>query len=180
MHRLAHEFQIVAEPCSHPPILLKLPLEILMQVFAHSDPIDRILLALSCKSLLGISKLCKLQVPDRRAHLAPWAAQSAISGNRCRCPTMEQLLKRFRPRDSHGKHIRSLNLCVDCMRYRPTRKAYWTAVLAKTDTEGWDRTQDDMWHTAVKWFGNGVKVQCPSCRLAEWKLEEAPQLRPVG
>lgn len=142
-----------------------------MLVFLHAEPEDQIMLAFSCKTLLGVAALCNLQVPDPGRHRAPWASNqdqdSAFSCWWCRCNILEGLLRRFHRRDAKGRVRRVANLCVDCLRYRPTRKRYWTAMLAETDIQDWDKTQEKRWQTSVAWFGAGVKAQCPDCRVRE-------------
>ncbi len=85
---------------------------------------------------------------------------------------MSYLLGRLRPRDSRGRVDRTWNLCLDCCRYRPTRRGFWAAQLARTDTSGWSRPEGELWQSSVKWFAAGIKVQCPDCRLAEHVQEE--------
>ena len=85
---------------------------------------------------------------------------------------MEDILKRFKPRDAQGRLARSWSMCVDCASYRPTRRGFWASKLAKTDTSNWGREEGKLWQSAVTWFAAGVKVQCPACRMAEHEAEE--------
>ncbi|KAJ6442148.1 acid phosphatase (PhoG) [Purpureocillium lavendulum] len=90
---------------------------------------------------------------------------------------LTHLLENMRPRDARGKADRTRNLCLDCCKYRPTRRGYWAAQLARTDTSGWGRSEGELWQSAVKWFAAGIKVQCPACRLAEHMAEELETVR---
>lgn len=160
---------------SLPPIrLLALPPELLMQILAQARTTDRVILALTCKFLLEFARQCKIQTPDRQAHQASWIVSSVSGHTHCGCKSMEDLLKRFRPKDSHGRPSRSWNLCVDCMRYLPTRKGYWSGSLRWIDTGRWTWEEHKEWENAVKWFGKSVKVQCPSCLVKVWEAEEEP------
>lgn len=153
--------------------LLRLAPEILMHIFSHAGAVDSVVLALSCRHLLRIAHLCRLRVCDRESHQAPWSRSPPPSVPRSRrCRGAEDLLQRLPPKDSRGRPSRAWNLCVDCLRYRPTRRAYWSQeMLAKMNNgEEWDGFDGDLrsaWLSAVAWFSTKVKVQCPSCHLQE-------------
>ncbi|PHH76035.1 hypothetical protein CDD83_4323 [Cordyceps sp. RAO-2017] len=169
--------ELVAGPAWRPSsTFLRLPPEILLQCFQEADAIDAIALAASCKTLLHISVLHGPDVPDRLMHRAPWVTggDDAVSspGPRCDCDRLEDLLRRLRPRDAQGRLSRTCTLCVDCARYRPAKKGYWAAQLARMDTGEWDRPDGQLWRSAVAWFAAGVKMQCPPCRMAEHWMEE--------
>ncbi|KAL3956481.1 hypothetical protein ACCO45_009327 [Purpureocillium lilacinum] len=65
--------ELTADAGDPGPLLAKLPTELLTQVFAEAEPVDSILLALSCKALLGIAALCHLTVPDPTRHRQQWS-----------------------------------------------------------------------------------------------------------
>ena len=153
--------------------LLRLPLEILMHIINQADLVDGVLLAVSCKFMLRISQSCHLQVPNPVTHRATWHRKSLEQVQPiCRCTLSIDILNRFRPRSSQGRPSRASTICIDCVRYRPTRKAYWLAVLAKMDTQGWGKDEGELWQSAVMWFSAGVKLQCPTCRMSEAELDD--------
>ncbi|KFA76698.1 hypothetical protein S40288_10927 [Stachybotrys chartarum IBT 40288] len=145
--------------------LLVLPLEIMMLIFSHANLEDQVAIALSCKSLLRIAFTCHLQLPNPEAHRATWRRNPEQST--CNCGILPTILQRFRPRDARGRTSRSWTLCVDCLQYRPTRKAYWSRKLATLNIRDWGKPEGQMWQAAVKWFAMGVKLQCPPCHLKE-------------
>ncbi|OCK78444.1 hypothetical protein K432DRAFT_301951 [Lepidopterella palustris CBS 459.81] len=124
---------------------LVIPTELLIQIFRHADPLDQLCLALSCKVLLQTSALVSLKT-------------LSLAGHRglCSCRKIEEFLKRVEPLDAHGKPKRSWGYCVDCIRYRPTRKSYW-----KGKHTGWLRTKH--WEMAVTCWNVGYSLQCPEC-----------------
>ena len=157
-------------------------MEILMGIFHLVNDVDSILLALSCKTLLRVATICGLQVPNPEAHRAPWNRLSRSSSQtiHCECRSTENLLGRFCPRDVNGRRSRSWALCVDCVSYRPTRKAYWTIQLTKMRTSEWDKKLDELWKSSVRWFATGVRVQCPGCRLQEYTREQVEDAQPTA
>ncbi|KAI9155210.1 hypothetical protein HJFPF1_07787 [Paramyrothecium foliicola] len=129
---------------------------------------------MSCKQLLGVVHSIHLQVPDPAAHRASWHRKAFdLELNPCKCTLLTDLLKRFKPKDAQGRASRAWTLCVDCQKYRPTRRAYWSSILAKMDTQGWGKTEGDLWQSAMTWFAAGIKLQCPLCRMREAEIEEA-------
>ncbi|KAF2006547.1 hypothetical protein P154DRAFT_600463 [Amniculicola lignicola CBS 123094] len=47
--------------------------------------------------------------------------------------------RRVKPVDAHEKPKKSWGFCVDCMRYRPTRKSYWNGTDTCGNWVAWDR-----------------------------------------
>lgn len=148
-----------------------------MHIFAQADPADRPPLALSSKSLLAVSQLHKLEIPDPMAHRAPcnvdpeWLFNElAYVYPKCGCGGLERLLRQIRPKMPNGQPDRSLQLCVDCMKYLPRCKAYWLAQAQELGNETWDTEDQEEWDHARKFFSTGIKVQCPRCRLGEYSL----------
>jgi hypothetical protein len=41
----------------------------------------------------------------------------------------------------------------------------------RLNTQDWGKDRGEVWQSAVKWFSAGVKVQCPTCRIAEDALD---------
>ncbi|UPL01890.1 hypothetical protein LCI18_012824 [Fusarium solani-melongenae] len=145
-------------------LLFKLPPEILVQISQHAQPIDRVMLALSCKRMLAASELFHLRVPDRDHHVSRWSSEPPKpKENRCSCSLTKDLLQRFRPVDSRGRVSRAWSWCVDCNRYLPKRKGYWNGVLRKMNTQDWTDTTYSTWDSDVYWYNSGYKRQCPSC-----------------
>lgn len=182
--------KLIAEQCIISSSLLRLPPEILLQILRNCDiNNDAVAVAVSCKSWLQLAALSRLRVPSRQAHCAPWiqnqrkeSKKSIISkGNNspsCSCRRLEDVLRRFQPRDNTLRHPRSWNLCVDCACFRPVKKVYWSRKLAQMDTAGWSKHEYHIWQGSVTWFVAGIKVQCPTCRMSEFRLEMVS--RPVG
>lgn len=164
--------------------LLKLPPEILIQIFTQSPPVEAILLALTCRPLLSIAHLCNLQVPCPRSHRQPWALAltplassnlGSVSTKICRCRQLGSILPRVRVGLIQSRRSRAWGLCVDCASYRPTRKSYWSRRLDRLNTQDWGKDRGDVWQSAVRWFAAGVKVQCPTCQIAEHDLDRAAE-----
>lgn len=164
-----------------------MPPEILKNVFDYCTVADQIILAVSSKRLLSVAALCRVQVPNRHAHIAPWVHQESHRGNHlpcCRCRNMGDILRRFRPRSAQRRVNRAWGICVDCMRYLPTRKRYWSSALSSVLGSGnlavWGRAEEEMWEFAVHCFRQGVKIQCPQCRLKEWATDAELPHRPLA
>ena len=154
--------------------LLRLPPEILMHISSQADPVDRIPMALSCKKLLAISQIKRVDAPDPIAHRAPWSANPAWRftdldslNPECRCGGLEVLLRQIRPRNTKGHVDRTLQLCVDCLKYLPRRKSYWISKRQDLETDAWDSEVEGDWDHAAQYFSTGIKMQCPKCRLQE-------------
>ncbi len=96
---------------------------------------------------------------------ATWSTASTISLNlRIRNTISHQifvfpkmkLLRRLMPLNARGRPSRAWAVCVDCLRYRPTKKSYWRAkqsVRVKTKT----------WGGVVKSWNMKYSLQCPEC-----------------
>jgi hypothetical protein len=152
------------ECSSSSSLLLALPPEILAMIFDQAPLVDRAMLAMSCKSMLEIGRLCSLSVPDHKHHRAPWSITEVDkSVDRCSCMHMEELLRRFQPRDANGRPRRAWSWCVDCSMYQPTRRGWWMNKIKKT----WSKEKLSSATQAIDWYSRGVKRQCPSCWLRE-------------
>ncbi|EEU42046.1 uncharacterized protein NECHADRAFT_50738, partial [Fusarium vanettenii 77-13-4] len=85
MHR-----QLPGQADSSSGLIFKLPPEILVQIAQHAQPIDRVMLALSCKRMLAASKLFHLQVPDRDHHVSRWSSEPPEpKADSCSCSLAE-------------------------------------------------------------------------------------------
>lgn len=172
--RLTMHHQLHSQVDSSSSLLFKLPAEILVQIAQHAQPIDRLMLALSCKRMLAASKLFHLQVPDRDHHVSRWSSEPPKpKGDSCSCSLTGDLLLRFRPIDSRGRVRRAWGWCLDCNRYRPKRKRYWSDVLRKMSTQDWRDVDYSLWDKGVDWYNLGYKRQCPSCSRRELNLSIA-------
>ncbi|KAF2787487.1 hypothetical protein K505DRAFT_329648 [Melanomma pulvis-pyrius CBS 109.77] len=143
-----NSFAPKASPSS---FLLLLPTELILLIFDHADPLDKLCFALSCQYILQISALASLKVPFQRK----------ICGPGCRCHLwIEGLLKRMKPVDARGKLKRSWALCIDCPQYRPTRKSYWNKKKSNCSS-------GKSWDIMVLRWNDKRSLQCPQC----WQRE---------
>ncbi|MCJ1243467.1 hypothetical protein MMC30_000664 [Trapelia coarctata] len=137
-------------PTSHSSPFLRFPTEILVQIFQQADPLDKVSLALACKNLLQISSLVSLKT------LYPIEHKAA-----CSCREMEKFLIRIKPLNARGREKKTWAVCVDCMRYRPTRKSYW-----KRKRGHWVNTKH--WESLLWSWNAKYSLQCPECWAEEW------------
>ncbi|EWZ46707.1 hypothetical protein FOCG_11409 [Fusarium oxysporum f. sp. radicis-lycopersici 26381] len=148
-------------------LLFKLPPEVLTMIFDQAPQVDKIMLAMTCKSLLATSRLCGLSVPLRESHMATWTRpDSSRFVASCSCLSMGDLLRRFRPRDARGRPSRAWSWCLDCCRYLPTRRGWWERRMKRDHTT---ISQDYMPNRepSIDWFSRGLKQQCPICYLED-------------
>ncbi|KAH7178567.1 hypothetical protein DER46DRAFT_591587 [Fusarium sp. MPI-SDFR-AT-0072] len=158
---------ITTENSSDSALLFKLPPEVLTMIFDQAPQVDKIMLAMTCKSLLATSRLCGLSVPLRESHMATWnRSESLIPGVSCSCLDMGDLLRRFRPRDARGRPSRAWSWCLDCCRYLPTRRAWWKRRMRRDPTR---KSRDGLPNRepSIDWFSRGLKHQCPICYLKD-------------
>lgn len=158
--------------------LVRLPAELVLQIAGWLRPsaADAVALSLTCKRLLNIL-LRRLRTPDPGAHRAPWSADPCWRYTdlpslepACGCGQLETLLRRrLRPRDARGRVDRTRRLCVDCLTYLPRRRGHWAAAARRLRRRNalWDDELQGDWDLAAGYFGRGVRMQCPLCRLRE-------------
>lgn len=157
-------FQVAIENISGSALLFKLPPEVLTMIFDQAPQVDKIMLAMTCKSLLATSRLCGLSVPLRESHVVSWnrpASSSPVVS--CSCLNMGDLLRRFRPRDARGRPSRAWSWCLDCCRYLPTRRGWWQRRMRNEPAV----VSRDRREPSIDWFSRGVKQQCPICYLKD-------------
>lgn len=154
--------------------LFRLPPELLLHISAQAGLVDRVCFALSCKHLLAVSRLGPLETPDPSSHRAPWSADPFWQYTdldslepECICGRMEVLLRRVQPLNQRGRADRTLQLCVDCMKYLPRRRRFWHARARELRNADWDDEVEGDWKLAMSYFGAAIKMQCPQCRLQE-------------
>jgi hypothetical protein len=160
-------FQIDTEGISDSALLFQLPPEVLTMIFDQAPQVDKIMLAMTCKSLLATSRLCSLSVPLRESHMATWnRPDSSRTVASCSCLNMGDLLRRFRSRDARGRPSRAWSWCLDCCRYLPTRRGWWQRRMIKepavVSRDGLPNCEP-----IINWFGRGLKQQCPICYLKD-------------
>ncbi|SCO40472.1 uncharacterized protein FFNC_07504 [Fusarium fujikuroi] len=63
---------VAVENISGSALLSKLPPEVVTMIFDQAPQVDKIMLAMTCKSLLATSRLCGLSVPLRESHMTTW------------------------------------------------------------------------------------------------------------
>ncbi|KAI9833986.1 MAG: hypothetical protein M1826_005891 [Phylliscum demangeonii] len=82
---------------------------------------------------------------------------SKVSGHQ---EEMEKLLRLVRPLTAKGRRRRAWDPCVDCLRYRPTRKSYWI-------TKDHGKLSEALWETWLQRWTSGYSMQCPECWFQE-------------
>ncbi|KAM5373289.1 hypothetical protein ACJZ2D_007118 [Fusarium nematophilum] len=143
-----------SRPNSSAP-LVRLPNEIVLEIFSLVEHEDQLWLALTCKRLLQVSACVSIEIPSAVKHqFRPY------------CSNMHNFLKRVAPQDARGRPKKTVALCHDCLRYRPTRKTYWRGKKHEKCEEseqglpGWER--------AVEHWRDRFSTQCPQCWCDEW------------
>lgn len=153
--------------------------------------------AVSCRRLLQVTHLLRLEVPLLQAHKRACCrfdeyscfSASFVEGTTiCICHRGEDLLRAFPPLcPSTQRASRAYNLCVDCLRHLLTKGAYWdrrrrgaemrvqayreelAPGLADPDDEGLlDFDWQEAWLESQRLFGSRLKVQCPPCAAGEF------------
>ncbi|PHH92516.1 hypothetical protein CDD83_7013 [Cordyceps sp. RAO-2017] len=169
-------------------VLLTLPIELLLLVIAHAEPVDRLFLALTCKNMLAISSIVPLTVPSAPRHRA----------DRLNCSAMLAILRALQPRGTSGRPSKTWSPCCVCYRYRPKKQRYWqlvgkrygvdasSAILAGYDwiVESWSRKGSFSYQCPECCYrGRPKQYVCPyagrsavSCRRRRWACARRPKL----
>lgn len=126
---------------------MRLPTEVLVEIFDHTGPVDQLAFALVCKHLLQVSTFVYLKTS--------FLVGRRVSRHRS---TMEGLLRIVNPLNKAGRPKKAWNLCVDCLQYRPTKKSYWKNNRA---------SGLDYWEGWVVSWNVRYSLQCPECRFHE-------------
>lgn len=159
--------QLLAAVPSVSSPLVRLPSELLLQIFSHTtDPLDQLCLALTCRRLLQVSSFLIVKIPSVSKH------RYLNSQSGC---GMLPLLRRLVPVDARGRPRRTLALCCDCLWYRPTRKSYWTNDGNQYVLMEPGRHAQEVWDGWVSIWTSKFSFQCPACWLKERRaiLEQA-------
>ena len=129
--------------------ILRLPTEILVEIFDHTGPVDQLALALVCKHLLQVSASISLKT-------------SSLVGRRVsrHRSTMEDLLRLVKPLNTAGRPKKAWAICVDCLQYRPTKRSYWKKKRASGAVMS-------IWENGVANWNDQYLLQCPECRYNE-------------
>ena len=139
--------------------LVRLPAELLLQIFSFGKSIDQLCLALTCRRLLQISSIRPIKIPSVAIHRnLPPPQRSRVDLT---------LLRRLVPLDAQGQRKRTLALCCDCLKYRSTDDSYWEKdgeryVFQKPWEGSWKS-----WDNIVARWTRGTSFQCPACWLEE-------------
>ena len=143
---------------------LRLPLELIVDIFNKCEALDRVCLALTCKHLLQVSSLVRIRIPSVAKHrfLPPSTCDDVFS-----------LLSRIAPRDDSGRLERNIGLCCDCLRYRTRQTQYWNNYKDKYLGMG---LSPEMWKNVVRRWHDNYNFQCPQC-WGEEKLCSRNHLR---
>ncbi|KAK8048257.1 hypothetical protein PG994_009987 [Apiospora phragmitis] len=140
-------------------VLLELPNELLLQIFAHAHPVCQLFLSLTCKRLLVVSSMKTIVIPSAASH---------CSVPILNCSAMLSLLHVLRPVDSRRRPTRSWAPCCDCYRYRPKKKTYWRRVEKRCRTEPFSRILEGYSSVVKSWtHKQSSSYQCPECWCRE-------------
>lgn len=165
--RLLTRSQLFRSACNQSSSLLRLPAELLIEIFEHVGLLDQIALAIACKRLLQVSTLVPLKI-------------SSMAGQYCDSGTMEKLLKIVQPLNEAGRAKMTWIVCLDCFQWRPRKKSYWTKRLQRLPLrEIWNevevirtRTMEERWYNRVQHWNCKSSLQCPEC----WYHEEMREM----
>ena len=137
--------------------ILHLPTEILLLIFHQAYRLDRLCLALTCKRLLQVSSLLPLHIPSVPRH------RLHVSTPATPCIGMVTLLRRLKLLGRTGRAKKTVALCCDCLRYRPTRKGFWNK-----DAKGLQEVGSMYaWEAKVASWNRRSSLQCPACHCDE-------------
>ncbi len=153
--------------------ITRLPTELLLFVFSElskTDPLNNLCLALTCKRLLQVSAAlpAPLHIPSVSLHRP---LPSTLYAPATPCIGMQMLLRRLRPvKPTTGRDKQTVTLCHDCLRYRPTRKAFW-----KADGKRWLALGEEgvVWEWGTRSWASKSLLQCPGCYCDERTAELA-------
>ncbi|KAK3322912.1 hypothetical protein B0H66DRAFT_217006 [Apodospora peruviana] len=145
--------------------IVTLPTELLLEIFAHADPVTTVCLALTCKRLLQVSSLTSIKIPSISHHRhRSRAAEATVTQIRymplmnC-CAEMVSLLKPLERLHARERKIMRTALCHDCVRYVSTRPDSWHYPMEMLGPSG----RQKEFHRVITTWSAGVTVQCPKC-----------------
>lgn len=128
-----------------------------------------ICLALTCKSLLSVSTLAihhrPTLPPENRIPFSDFQDAIFHSGNpehRSR-RTMIDFLFRIHPLGDRVRRSPAVNLCQDCLRYRPTEPSWWAGKGAPCPGKA---EIGRCWSLMVEHWRYKQVLQCPECWYA--------------
>ncbi|KAI0434577.1 hypothetical protein F5Y09DRAFT_235464 [Xylaria sp. FL1042] len=161
----------IAPRASQSSPVLTLPNEVLLEIFLHVDPLERLLLALTCKRLLAIASLVTIRIPSADLH--------RYGSNNCRA--MVALLQMIQPLDQHGQpDEKAWGICGYCYRHRPKDKKYWEGRKSEPARRAMLIGEKARYGDAVevwcaKWT---IPYKCPECwcENAAWEHQSRSML----
>ncbi|KIX92577.1 uncharacterized protein Z520_11753 [Fonsecaea multimorphosa CBS 102226] len=153
---------VLTSPDNQSSPLFRLPHELLLEIFRLCRLPDQIAFAITCKHLLHVSTIVSLKVSRRE------------------CPdlqTMEKLLKVVRPLNKAGRVKKTWLNCLDCLRWRPRKKSYWTKKLQHLPFRDemratWMPWLDENSDNRVLRWNENYSLQCPEC----WYHEQVEKM----
>jgi hypothetical protein len=154
--------------------MLRLPLELILQIFSHISRTDGICLALTCKSLLRASKLVihyrPTLPPENRIPFEDFESSvfSSVSPEHNTRRIMIAFLSRIHPIREGKRRSMAVDLCRDCLRYRPTKVSWWTDKGARCPGKA---TFGSKWDVIVERWSCKQLLQCPECWYSNHKIE---------
>ncbi|KAI0544845.1 hypothetical protein F4679DRAFT_589111 [Xylaria curta] len=150
--------QVLCTPTQavQPSALLALPTELLLEIFGHVAPVEKLFLALTCKRLLTVSSMVTIEIPSAPKHR---------NFARKPCRAMLGLLHGMR-RGISRDITNSSAVCHDCYRYRPKKKKFWSGVEKRYSAakprvvETWYCSQVEFW---CRERIIPISIRCPEC-----------------
>ncbi|KAL7791506.1 hypothetical protein V8C37DRAFT_402818 [Trichoderma ceciliae] len=140
--------------------MLSLPLDLILEIFSHLSRTSGICLALTCKSLLQASTLAVRHrptlPPERRIPFEDFEGSvfSLTSPEHNTRRIMITFLFRIHPIREGERRSMAVDLCRDCLRYRPTKVSWWADKGARCPGKP---TFGSKWDAIVeKWSGKQV------------------------
>ncbi|KAK7937437.1 F-box domain-containing protein [Apiospora aurea] len=127
-------------------VLLELPNELLLQIFAHAHPVCQLFLLLTCKRLLAVSSMKTITIPSAASH------RSVPTLN---CSAMLSILHIMRPLDSRRRPKKSWAPC-----WGRVEKRYRTGPPPRI-LEGYNSVVKSWTHK------QSSSYQCPECWCRE-------------
>ncbi|KAI9830201.1 MAG: hypothetical protein M1826_005003 [Phylliscum demangeonii] len=132
--------------------LLRLSGELIGHIIDRAGLVEQLALASTCKHLMHLAHLFRLK-------------SDALAGEKVKRhrKQMKRLLRLLRPLTVIGSVHRGWGMCVDCLRYRPTRTSYWMEMEMEMEMDRGRVVLPDLWEWRVKQWADTHAAPCPAC-----------------